>query len=262
MYKPGERDVILVPLGAYEALTAIRDEEKEFQQGLEAYLKAKQNLSQKSTVERARFKNQAQQKLEKRGISPEDGIQATLSLAQIYEVEKELSEAIAMLAHVLRERPNSTYLYVQLGSLYEQTGDYELALETYKGREKRILKKVSRVAKPKRPVLLLRQAPRGYRNLSPDHSYFLCCGISSSSEANKSYIEGFDEKVEKNDDDLNLAVPSVIRLGFLEWVPIAPLEKPDRASLHKGSISFERHTRLMEKLNRYMQGYFGSFLSD
>lgn len=262
MYTPQERDVILAPLGAYEALAVIRDEEKKFQRGFKGYLEAKQNLSKKPLEIRDRIKKQAQQKLKGKGISSDDRVQAALSLAQIYELEKDLPGAIKALDLVLKERPNTIYLYLQLISLYERQGSYVNALNLYKEREMRLNKKIDRVAKPKRPVLLLRQAPRSYRDLPPDHSYFLCCGISSSSEAKKNYIKGFDEKVQPNDDDLNLAVPSVIRLGFLEWVPIAPLEERDRASLHRGSISFERHTRLMENLKRYMDGYFGSFLSN
>ena len=257
MYKPQERDVILVPLGAYEALKVVRSEEETFQAEIEKYFNAKQKLQPHSPAQLQCLEQKQQELLRNRPKST----RVRLNLARLLDMQDKLPEAITEIKKVL-EINLEPAVYIQLASLYERQGRYANALNMYKEREARLKKRVDSVAKPKRPVLLLRQAPRGYRNLSPDHSYFLCCGISSSSEAKKNYIEGFDETVEPNDDNLNLAVPSVIRLGFLEWVPIAPLKEADQATLHRGTISFERHTRLMEKLNRYMQGYFGSFLSD
>ena len=257
MYKPGERDVILVPLGAYEALKVVREEEKAFQVGIETYFNARQKLKGHSPAQLQDLEQKQRQALKRQPRSTRE----LLNLATLLDMQDKLSDAITKVEKVLEINPSPAD-YIRLASLYERQGRYADALSMHKNREARLKKRVDNVAKPKRPVLLLRQAPRSYRDLPPDHSYFLCCGISSSSEAKKNYIEGFDEKVEPNDDKLNLAVPSIIRLGFLEWVPIAPLKETDRANLHRGSISFERHKRLMENLNRYMQGYFGSFLSD
>ena len=257
MYKPEERDVILVPLGAYEALKVVLAEEEAFQAGIETYFNTKQRLEKHPSAKLQCLEQEQREGLREKPKST----RVLLNLAMLLDMQDKLSDAIAKVEKVLEISPTPAD-YIRLASLYERQGRYADALNMYKEREARLRKRVNNVAKPKRPVLLLRQAPRSYRDLPPDHSYFLCCGISSSSEAKKNYIDGFDEKVEPNDDNLNLAVPSVIRLGFLEWVPIAPLQEADRASLHRGSISFERHTRLMERLNRYMQGYFGSFLSD
>ena len=257
MYKPGERDVILVPLGAYDALKVVRAEEEAFQAGIETYFNTKQKLEKHPSAKLQHLEQ------EQRGVLREkpNSTRVLLNLATLLDMQDKLPEAITKVEKVLEISPTPAD-YIRLASLYERQGRYADALNMYKDREARLRKRVNNVAKPKRPVLLLRQAPRSYRDLPADHSYFLCCGISSSSEAKKNYIKGFDEKVEPNDDKLNLAVSSIIRLGFLEWVPIAPLKETDQANLHRGSISFERHTRLMENLKRYMDGYFGEFLSD
>ncbi len=44
-YKPQERDVILVPLGVYEALRLIQQEKQNFQAGIKTYLEKKQDLA-------------------------------------------------------------------------------------------------------------------------------------------------------------------------------------------------------------------------
>ena len=89
-----------------------------------------------------------------------------------------------------------------------------------------------------RPGICLRKLPGNYQR-------FLVCGISSKVDL---YIEGFDEIVNRSDDNLqNLkSDPSVIRLGFLGWVPISDIHRSI------GSISPERHRCLLERLSNYL----------
>lgn len=90
----------------------------------------------------------------------------------------------------------------------------------------------------RRPGICLRKLPGNYQQ-------FLVCGISSQVHL---FIEGFDEIVNRSDDNLlNLKSDrSVIRLGFLNWVPINQIE----GSI--GSISPERHRLLLERLSNYL----------
>ena len=90
----------------------------------------------------------------------------------------------------------------------------------------------------RRPGICLRKLPGNYQQ-------FLVCGISSQTHR---CIEGFDEIVKRSDDNLEAlrSDPSVIRLGFLSWVPIKQIE----GSI--GSISKERHRRLLERLSKYL----------
>lgn len=89
-----------------------------------------------------------------------------------------------------------------------------------------------------RPGICLRKLPGNYQQ-------FLVCGISSQTHQ---YIKGFDEIVKRSDDNLAAlkSDPSVIRLGFLSWVPINQIE----GSI--GSISKERHRRLLGRLSKYL----------
>ncbi len=90
----------------------------------------------------------------------------------------------------------------------------------------------------RRPGICLRKLPGNYQR-------FLVCGISSQVDL---CIENFDEIVHRTDDNLqNLqSDPSVIRLGFLDWVPISDIDRSI------GSISPERHRRLLERLSKYL----------
>ena len=94
------------------------------------------------------------------------------------------------------------------------------------------------IAIKSRPGICLRKLPGNYQQ-------FLVCGISSQTHR---YIEGFDEIVKRSEDNLAAlkSDPSVIRLGFLSWVPINQIE----GSI--GSISKERHRRLLERLSKYL----------
>lgn len=89
-----------------------------------------------------------------------------------------------------------------------------------------------------RPGICLRELPGNYQR-------FLVCGISSQVDL---CIENFDEIVHRRDDNLrNLqSDPSVIRLGFLEWVPISDIARSI------GFISKQRHRRLLERLSNYL----------
>ena len=89
-----------------------------------------------------------------------------------------------------------------------------------------------------RPALVLRKMP-GYGDL-------LVCGISTQLHQR---IEGFDEIVAPSDADYassGLRAASLIRLGFLAVVP----RKNIIGSI--GSISPERHTRLLRTLSTYL----------
>ena len=90
-----------------------------------------------------------------------------------------------------------------------------------------------------RPAICLRMMPPNYRE-------FLVCGLSSKLDL---HIQGFDEivtpKDEKNEELGNLQCKSVIRLGFLDRVRIQAVQ----GSI--GSISVERHRRLLKKLSDY-----------
>jgi mRNA interferase MazF len=90
----------------------------------------------------------------------------------------------------------------------------------------------------RRPVLLLRELP-GFNDL-------LVCGVSTQVHQ---VIQGFDELIQQEDPDFEnsgLSSDSVIRLGFLAVIPAARITKII------GLVSVERHSRLLERLSRYI----------
>jgi mRNA interferase MazF len=89
-----------------------------------------------------------------------------------------------------------------------------------------------------RPALVLREMPR-YHDL-------LVCGISTQLHQ---YVDGFDELIVAADADFaasGLIADSIIRLGFLAVVP------RHRIPGGIGSISSERHRRLLYTLSAYL----------
>ena len=89
-----------------------------------------------------------------------------------------------------------------------------------------------------RPAIFLREMPP-YRDL-------LVCGVSTQLPQ---YVENFDEIISSADEDFKssgLRSTSLIRLGFLAVLP--------RHSVlgSMGSISAERHKRLLRKLSDYL----------
>ena len=89
-----------------------------------------------------------------------------------------------------------------------------------------------------RPAIVLREMP-GYGDL-------LVCGVSTQV---KQYIKNFDEIISPSDDDFQpsgLLAESVVRLGFLAVLPIRKIA----GSI--GSISGERHKRLLASLSNYL----------
>ena len=93
--------------------------------------------------------------------------------------------------------------------------------------------------KKPRPVLLLREMPK--------YGDFLVCGISSQLQQ---YISNFDELIQFNDTDFpdsGLIKPSVVRLSFLAIVRRAELMG------QLGTISRDRHQRLLSNLANYLQ---------
>ena len=89
----------------------------------------------------------------------------------------------------------------------------------------------------RRPAICLRKMPPTYRK-------FLVCDLSSNLDQ---YVENFDEKVTPRDDNLEeLPCESVIRLGFLDRV------RTETVPGSIGSISVERHRRLLKKLSDYL----------
>lgn len=92
----------------------------------------------------------------------------------------------------------------------------------------------------KRPVILLREMPL--------HRDFLVCGISSRL---LSRIPAFDELIVPSDADFassGLLGTSVVRLSFLTVLPRNQIV----GSI--GSISPERHRRLLQGLSTYLVG--------
>ena len=248
MYLPKERDVILVPLGVYESLRVIQQEKQNFQVGIQTYLGTKQDLTTYSKSKLETSKKEAQDALT---TSPKS-TRILLHLATHLELQGEFADAITHLKKVEKINPDQhPEVYIRQALLYEKLRKYAEAFNSYKERQVRLEQRLDKVAKP-RPVLLLRQAPQGYRNLPSNYSCFLCCGISSSQEAYNRYIEGFDEKVDQNDDDLSLRTESIIRLGFLEWVPVPPLKDKNQNQGYLGSITPKRQKRLIENLKRYL----------
>ncbi|MCY3740659.1 MAG: type II toxin-antitoxin system PemK/MazF family toxin [Candidatus Poribacteria bacterium] len=89
-----------------------------------------------------------------------------------------------------------------------------------------------------RPAVCLRQLPHNY------HA-FIACGLTTRLQY---CVEGFDEIVTPQDDNLErLRETSLIRLGFLSQIQM------DEIVGHIGSISEERHKRLLKKLSDYLE---------
>ena len=94
-----------------------------------------------------------------------------------------------------------------------------------------------RIVIKKRPGICLRKMPGNYQE-------FLVCGLSTQLGL---CTKDFDEIVKPSDDNLQqLQADSVIRLGFLDRVRIWEI----KGSI--GSISKERHRRLLERLSKYL----------
>jgi mRNA interferase MazF len=90
-----------------------------------------------------------------------------------------------------------------------------------------------------RAVSLLRQMP--------PFGDWLVCGVSAQLHQE---VAGFDETVAPAHADFRqsgLKVPSLIRLGFLTVLP------SDRLLGALGSISAERHDRLVQRLGAFLQ---------
>ena len=89
-----------------------------------------------------------------------------------------------------------------------------------------------------RPAIFLREMPP-YRDL-------LVCGISTQLHQE---VKGFDEIVDQSDSDFaatGLRTTSLIRLGFLAVLPRSAVI----GSI--GSVSPERHKRLLKKLSEHL----------
>ena len=90
----------------------------------------------------------------------------------------------------------------------------------------------------RRPALILREMPP-FRD-------FLICGISTQL---RQKVEGFDEVISTKDEDFaesGLETDSLIRLGFLLVLP------RNQVIGSIGSISKERHQRLLRNLSDYL----------
>ena len=92
-------------------------------------------------------------------------------------------------------------------------------------------------AKP-RPAVALRQLP-GFGD-------WLVCGVSRQIHQ---YVGGFDEQLSSTDADFGasgLTGPSVIRLSFLQSVPLSAIMG------RIGAVSADRHRRLLTNLSRHL----------
>jgi mRNA interferase MazF len=90
-----------------------------------------------------------------------------------------------------------------------------------------------------RPVVLLRQMP--------PFGDWLVCGVSTQVQQQ---FAGFDEVIETSHPDFSgsgLKASSLIRLGYLAVLPARDLLGAI------GSISLERHRRLLENLRRHLR---------
>lgn len=90
-----------------------------------------------------------------------------------------------------------------------------------------------------RPAVLLRQLP--------PFGDWLVCGVSTQLHQE---VVGFDEIIERTHPDFRrsgLKAPSLIRLGFLVVLPA------DRLLGVLGSVSTERHQRLLQRLGTFLQ---------
>ncbi len=89
-----------------------------------------------------------------------------------------------------------------------------------------------------RPAVCLQQLPHNY------HA-FIACGLTTRLQY---CVAGFDEIVTPQDDNLRqLRETSLIRLGFLSQIQIGEIVG------YIGSISEERHKRLLKKLSEYLK---------
>ena len=89
-----------------------------------------------------------------------------------------------------------------------------------------------------RPAVCLRQLPHNYHT-------FIVFGLTTQLQY---CVTGFDEIVTPQDDNLGqLREPSLIRLGFLSQVHLSEVVG------HIGSISKERHKRLLKKFGEYLK---------
>ena len=89
-----------------------------------------------------------------------------------------------------------------------------------------------------RPAILLRQMP--------PFGDWLICGVSSQIHQQ---VVGFDEVIDASHPDFagsGLKVASLIRLGFLTTMPA------ENFLGRLGSISHERHARLLDRLARFI----------
>ena len=89
-----------------------------------------------------------------------------------------------------------------------------------------------------RPAILLRRMP--------PFGDWLSCGVSSQIHQQ---VVGFDDVIQMADADFvgsGLKAPSVVRLGFLTTMPA------DRFLGVLGSISRDRHLRLLDRLSRFL----------
>jgi len=92
-----------------------------------------------------------------------------------------------------------------------------------------------------RPAIILREMP--------SHRDLLVCGISTQLHQ---YVEGFDEIISPADEDFKssgLLSKSLIRLSFLAVLPHS------RILGSIGTISSERHKRLLKTLSDYLIGH-------
>ena len=90
-----------------------------------------------------------------------------------------------------------------------------------------------------RPAVLLREMPGTYRDV-------LVCGVSTQAHLR---VPDFDKIVAMNDNDFSasgLMKESLIRLGYLAVIPT----KSIAGSI--GSISKDRHRRLLNRLIKYL----------
>ena len=225
-----------LPIQEGDAIIFRMESAQEFWKRFQRNLKQKQDLIHLSIRRLQEEQTWAENELaaveEDLGKSPRNlqfrrnDMQIRQYLARVYEVQKRLDDAIAVLEPIPAHILDCPGVYVQLISLYECTGGYQKAFDTYE-----------KVVKP-RPAICLRLLPPTYRE-------FLVCGLSGQTER---FEEGFDEFVRPEDDNLRfLKKRSVIRLGFLSRVRIEDVP----GSI--GSISEERHKRLLEKLGQYLK---------
>lgn len=89
-----------------------------------------------------------------------------------------------------------------------------------------------------RPAIALRQLP-GFGD-------WLVCGVSTQLAQ---LVPGFDEEISLSDSDFGssgLTRPSIIRLGFLQSIPLSAIMG------RIGAIAAERHRRLLNNLSRHL----------